>query len=88
VRKLSRTPAVVPGVTVPSDVQRPPTVRPSSRAYLMWGVSLFAYAVAVFHRSSLGVAAVEAQERFSAGASAVSLFLMSIASSKSVPQAA
>jgi MFS family permease len=42
----------------------------------MWGVSLFAYAVAVFHRSSLGVAAVEAQERFSAGASAVSLFLV------------
>jgi MFS family permease len=32
--------------------------------------------VAVFHRSSLGVAAVEAQERFSAGASAVSLFLV------------
>jgi len=42
----------------------------------MWAVGLAAYAVAVFHRSSLGVAAVEAQERFSAGASAVSLFLV------------
>ncbi|TFV45976.1 MFS transporter [Blastococcus sp. TF02A-35] len=42
----------------------------------MWSVGLLAYAVAVFHRSSLGVAAVEAQERFSAGASAVSLFLV------------
>ena len=42
----------------------------------MWGVCLLAYGVAVFHRSSLGVAAVEAQERFSAGASAVSLFLV------------
>jgi MFS family permease len=42
----------------------------------MWGVGLLAYAVAVFHRSSLGVAAVQAQERFSAGASAVSLFLV------------
>jgi MFS family permease len=42
----------------------------------MWGVALVAYTVAVFHRSSLGVAAVEAQERFSAGASAVSLFLV------------
>jgi MFS family permease len=42
----------------------------------MWAVALAAYAVAVFHRSSLGVAAVEAQERFSAGASAVSLFLV------------
>jgi MFS family permease len=54
----------------------PSTARPSSRAYLMWVVGLLAYAVAVFHRSSLGVAAVEAQERFSAGASAVSLFLV------------
>ncbi|MGY1828463.1 MULTISPECIES: MFS transporter [unclassified Blastococcus] len=50
--------------------------RPSGRAYAMWAVGLLAYAVAVFHRSSLGVAAVEAQERFSAGASAVSLFLV------------
>jgi MFS family permease len=39
-------------------------------------VGLLAYAVAVFHRASLGVAGVEAQERFSAGASAVSLFLV------------
>jgi MFS family permease len=39
-------------------------------------VGLFAYAVAVFHRASLGVAGVEAQERFSAGASALSLFLV------------
>src|SRR3954463_4504237 len=42
----------------------------------MWAVALFAYGAAVFHRSSLGVAAVEAQERFSAGASVVSLFLV------------
>ena len=42
----------------------------------MWGVALLAYVVAVFHRASLGVAAVDAQERFSAGASAVSLFLV------------
>ncbi|MGY1887296.1 nitrate/nitrite transporter [Blastococcus sp. SYSU DS0753] len=53
-----------------------PAARPSARAYAMWLVGLLAYAVAVFHRSSLGVAAVEAQERFSAGASAVSLFLV------------
>jgi MFS family permease len=42
----------------------------------MWLVALAAYVVAVFHRSSLGVAAVEAQERFSTGASAVALFLV------------
>jgi MFS family permease len=50
--------------------------RPSRRAWAVWLVALVVYAVAVFHRSSLGVAAVEAQERFAAGASAVSLFLV------------
>src|SRR3954470_13151713 len=50
--------------------------RPSARAYVAWLVALSAYVVAVFHRASLGVAAVDAQQRFSAGASAVSLFLV------------
>jgi MFS family permease len=43
---------------------------------VVWGIALLAYVLAVFHRASLGVAAVDAQERFSAGASAVSLFLV------------
>jgi len=59
-------------VTVPA----PTTTRAPARAYAVWLVGLFAYAVAVFHRASLGVAGVEAQERFSAGASALSLFLV------------
>src|SRR3712207_5576804 len=50
--------------------------RPTRRSYAVWLVGLAAYTVAVFHRSSLGVAAVEAQERFSTGASAVALFLV------------
>jgi hypothetical protein len=50
--------------------------RPSRRAYAVWIVGLLAYSVAVFQRASLGVAAVDAQHRFSAGASAVSLFLV------------
>jgi MFS family permease len=54
----------------------PADTRPAARAYVVWGVALAAYAVAVFHRASLGVAAVDAQERFSAGASAISLFLV------------
>jgi MFS family permease len=54
----------------------PTTERPARRAYAVWAVGLAAYTVAVFHRSSLGVAAVEAQERFSTGASAVALFLV------------
>ena len=54
----------------------PATVRTPRRAYAVWLVGLFAYAVAIFHRASLGVAGLEAQERFSAGASALSLFLV------------
>ena len=61
---------VLPGVTSPI------VGRPSRRAYAMWLVALAAYVVAVFHRSSLGVAAVQAQERFATGASAVALFLV------------
>ncbi len=54
----------------------PTHVRTPARAYAVWLTALAAYAVAVFHRASLSVAGVEAQERFSAGASAVSLFLV------------
>ena len=50
--------------------------RPARRAWVVWLVGLAAYTVAVFHRSSLGVAAVEAQERFDTSAAAVSLFLV------------
>jgi predicted MFS family arabinose efflux permease len=76
-RKLPGAAGVVPEVTDPTDVARVPvSARPSARAWTVWAVALLAYVVAVFHRSSLGVAAVQAQERFSAGASAVSLFLV------------
>ena len=61
---------VVPRVTTTT------ATRPTARAYAVWLVALAAYTVAVFHRASLGVAGVEAQERFSAGASAISLFLV------------
>src|SRR3954452_21173443 len=51
-------------------------VRPSARAYLVWLVALTPYVVAVFDRASLGVAAVDAQERFVTRASVISLFLV------------
>ena len=46
----------------------------SRRAWLVWGVGVLAYAVAVFQRSSLGVAATFATERFGIGASVFSTF--------------
>lgn len=61
---------VTPGVSPSSAVRAP------RAAWVVWGVGLLAYAVAVFHRASLGVAGVAAQERFETGASALSLFLV------------
>src|SRR5688572_26761312 len=75
-RKVFGPPDVLPKVSMTTTAGPPGAVRPGARAYAVWVVALAAYAVAVFHRSSLGVAAVEAQERFSAGASVVSLFLV------------
>jgi MFS family permease len=49
-------------------------LRTPRRAWFIWGLAVLAYAVAVFHRGSLGVSAVEAQERFHATAAALSLF--------------
>ncbi len=49
-------------------------VTSTRRAWLVWGVGVLAYAVAVFQRSSLGVAATFATERFGIGASVFSTF--------------
>ena len=46
----------------------------SRRALVIWGVAVAAYGVAVFDRSSLGVAGVQAQQRFGATAAVLSLF--------------
>ena len=65
--------SAAPSTTAPAPVPRP---RIPTRAWVVWAVGLTAYAVAVFSRSSLGVAGVQAQERFEAGASALSLFVV------------
>jgi MFS family permease len=44
------------------------------RAWAVWGVGLCAYIVAVLHRTSLGVAGLDAQDRFGIGASALASF--------------
>jgi MFS family permease len=43
------------------------------RAWAVWGLGVLAYVVAVFDRSSLGVAGILAQQRFGASAAALSL---------------
>ena len=42
----------------------------------MWGLGVLAYVVAVMQRTSFGVASVMATERFDAGASMISLFVV------------
>src|ERR1700712_4622846 len=49
-------------------------LRTPRRAWFIWALAVFAYAVAVFDRGSLGVSAVEAQHRFGASAATLSLF--------------
>ena len=44
----------------------------SSRSWLVWGAAVTAYMIAVLQRSSLGIAGVEAADRFEVSASALS----------------
>ncbi|MEV7623400.1 MFS transporter [Actinoplanes sp. NPDC089786] len=44
------------------------------RAWAVWAVGLTAYVIAVLHRTSLGVAGLDAQDRFGVGASALASF--------------
>src|ERR671928_739277 len=44
------------------------------RAWLVWGVAVALYFVAVFHRMGLGVAALEAERRYHVAAGALSVF--------------
>ena len=52
----------------------PGTVAP--RAWLVWGIGLLVYLIAVFHRSSLAVAGLAASERFDISASQLATFTM------------
>ncbi|MFC7527446.1 nitrate/nitrite transporter [Actinoplanes sp. GCM10030250] len=45
-----------------------------ARAWAVWSAGLAAYVIAVLHRTSLGVAGLDAQERFGIGASALATF--------------
>ena len=49
-------------------------LRPGARAWAVWSVGLAAYILAVLHRTSLGVAGLDAQSRFHIGAGALASF--------------
>ena len=46
------------------------------RAWLVWGTALSVYMLAVFHRTSLGVAGIIAADRFEISAGQLSTFVM------------
>lgn len=51
-----------------------PTTPASRRSWLVWGSAAMVYVLAVFHRSSFGVAGLEATERFDIGPTALGVF--------------
>ncbi|MFB7905400.1 nitrate/nitrite transporter [Kitasatospora sp. NPDC056076] len=72
-------PAASLSVPAPRSAVGPPTagapVPPGGRAaWLAWSVGVSVYVLAVIHRTSLGVAGLDAAERFGIGASALSTF--------------
>ena len=48
---------------------------PVRAAWAAWGLAVSAYFVAVFHRTSLGVASLEAERRFHTGPSVLATFV-------------
>jgi len=54
-------------------VTLPSSARTSRASWVIWGVAVAAYVVAVLHRTAFGVASAEAVNRFGIGATALSL---------------
>jgi MFS family permease len=51
-----------------------PVARATRKAWLLWTIAIVVYVTAVFHRSSLGVAGLQATARFGVGPAALSTF--------------
>ncbi|MFE2722060.1 nitrate/nitrite transporter [Kitasatospora sp. NPDC059327] len=65
------TPPAAPSAGVAAALPPPPGGR---AAWLAWSVGVSVYVLAVIHRTSLGVAGLDAADRFAIGASALSTF--------------
>lgn len=51
-----------------------PVARATRESWLFWSIAVLVYVAAVFHRSTLGVAGLQATERFGVGPAALSTF--------------
>ena len=54
--------------------QAPVTAKASRRSWFIWSAAAVVYLLSVFHRTSFGVAGLEAADRFGVGAAALSTF--------------
>lgn len=71
-------PPALPSAATSVDSSAVTTAVPASsmRGYLVWGAGLVAYVVAVLHRTSFGVAGIEATARFGASESVLATFVV------------
>ncbi|MFJ6379825.1 nitrate/nitrite transporter [Kitasatospora sp. NPDC092039] len=69
-----RSTAEPPAVPVPVPLSAPAAPPGGRAAWLAWSVGVSVYVLAVIHRTSLGVAGLDAADRFGIGASALSTF--------------
>ncbi|MDT7580700.1 MAG: hypothetical protein QOK35_1964 [Pseudonocardiales bacterium] len=58
------------------SVSSPVTSRSTHRAWIVWSVALVAYVIGVMHRTSFGVAGLDAADRFAASPSVLSGFVV------------
>ena len=66
----------IPEPTAPPAERGAPPTRATARAWITWGAGVTVYLVAVFNRSSLGVAGPAAEHRFDINAASLSTFTM------------
>ena len=59
-----------------NTVSTPAPTLGGARAYVVWIAAILAYSVAVMQRTTMGVAGLEATERFNASATIVSTFVV------------
>src|SRR5437773_1088914 len=72
--RAARDDADVPGLMAADRAFHEAVVAGGGNAIRTWGVGVFVYMVAVFHRTSLAVAGVTAAHRFGIGAAVLGLF--------------
>ena len=70
------SPASLPAVPVPTATRPPATREPGPPTVRRWALAVTVYVIAVFNRTSLGVAGLQAARRFSITPAQLSVFVL------------